>query len=140
MVSDAVMNRRIKLQQVLAQVTMPPIMAPLNKMVKVVTKEEDSPDESDGMTPELTEEMFELMSEEHLIADVAFVEPASQTNWLWAFARSSKKQVCNANVVVCDITGRSSPVGCLKTIAFCKATRCYIYASQPCGIIQHAVS
>jgi hypothetical protein len=98
-------------------------MAPLNKMVKVVTKEEDSPGESDEMAPKLTDEMFELMSEEHLIADVAFVEPASQTNWLWAFARSSKKQVCNANVVMCDNTGRSSSVGCLKKIAICKAAR-----------------
>lgn len=103
-------------------------------MVKVVTKEEDSPGESDEMAPESTDEMFELMSEEHLIADVAFVEPASQTNWLLharAFARSSKKQVCNANVVMCDNNGRSSSVGCLEKIAFCKAARGCVY--ERCG-------
>jgi hypothetical protein len=75
MVSDAVIYRDNKSQQDLAQVTMPPIMAPLNKMVKVVAKEEDSPDESNGATPE--SEMLDPMSEEHFIADVTFVEPIS---------------------------------------------------------------
>jgi hypothetical protein len=48
MVNDADINRDSKFQQALATVTMHPMIAPLNMMVKVVIKEENSADGASG--------------------------------------------------------------------------------------------
>ena len=48
MVNDADINRDSKFQQALATVTMHPMIAPLNMMVKVMIKEENSADGASG--------------------------------------------------------------------------------------------
>jgi hypothetical protein len=59
------MNRESNPQQNLAMATMPPIMAPLNMMVRVVIKEEDS---ADGCSRPSIEETLALEFEKKFTA------------------------------------------------------------------------
>ena len=77
MVKDADMKRLIKPQQALATVTIPPMMAPLNMMVKVVINEEDRAEGTSDWSRSTVEEF-----DKNCVVEAVMGLPALQTDWL----------------------------------------------------------
>ena len=83
MVKDADTNLLSKPQQALATVTMPPMMAPLNMMVKVVINEEDRAEGGSDVSRSITvEETCEVEFDKNCVVESVMGLPALQTDWL----------------------------------------------------------
>ena len=81
MVKDADINLLSKPQQALATVTMPPMMAPLNMMVKVVINEEDRAEGASDVSRSV-EETCEVEFDKNCVVEAVMGLPALQTDWL----------------------------------------------------------
>ncbi len=78
------MNRDSKLQQVLATVTIPPMIAPLNKMVNVVIKEEGSAEDmrrSSAVSVASVEDKSDVKFDKKGVVEAGNDLHASQTGW-----------------------------------------------------------